>query len=203
MCRVITIAYILESLPTNFPEHEAFAFDNMFQRAGMQSKVFTPHNRRDLANTFSEIEKHLGPLDRKAHVLPFFHLSMHGDERGIQIASGEIVLWHELRDMIRTVAENTGRLNKSGDALAHITMSSCKGGHGIQMMLLDDSKKPAMSLVGPEIEVSPKQTLRAYSAFYYAILMRSASVQVAVEFMNQYAGLGDVYRLHLFDMTLK
>src|SRR4051812_4378573 len=42
-------------------------------------------------------------MQAHAGLLPIVHLSAHGDENGIQLSTGEVITWNELREYLRPI----------------------------------------------------------------------------------------------------
>lgn len=166
---------------------EGRALTQALSLAGLASSYQAVTNRLELVTALDEIQRRLGPFNREEIVVPMFHLSAHGNTDGIELTEGDFVAWDELRLMLWQVGDKTGRLNKDGHALAHITMSSCKGIYGAQMIFHPQS--PAVSLIGAEEDLSWSDALTAWIVFYHLILVKDYHPGSALPIVNQAAGV--------------
>lgn len=99
--------------------------------------------------------------DAVAHFkkLPIIHLSLHGDTNGVQLTSGDVLTWENLRRIIDPI---TGAL---GELL--VCMSSCSGASGCRMAMHTDPNKPFWALVGNAHDVAWADAAVAYITFYH------------------------------------
>lgn len=74
---------------------------------------------------------------------PVLHLSAHGASEGIQLSSGDVIGWTELRELLVPINESLG-----GALL--LCMSACKGYSACQMAMQhqDDAKHPYFAMIG-------------------------------------------------------
>ena len=137
----------------------------------------------------AEIQTHLGPLIVDEKIVPFFHISAHGNERGIGLTNGDFVTWSELRLLLWGIGERTNRI-KYDWALAHITMSSCKGIYGAEMLMQGQS--PAISLIGSNENLQWSDALTAWIVFYHLVLLKDAQPPAVIDIVNAAAGTNSI-----------
>lgn len=112
---------------------------------------------------------------------PIIHISAHGNSAGIQLSSGEVVSWQELRELL--VPINVGL---QGALL--LCMSACKGFSAIQMAMEEgDGPHPYFAMVGHCGTPSWSDTAVSYLCFYH-ILAKGKTVLEAVAAMRAASG---------------
>lgn len=95
--------------------------------------------------------------------IPILHISAHGFAQGIQLSSGETILWPQLRNMLAPV-------NKALDNCLIVCMSTCEGYSGSQMAMLSDPNDfPFFALVGNGSKPTWPETAVAFSTFYHLL----------------------------------
>jgi len=113
--------------------------------------------------------------------LPVIHISAHGANTGIQLSSGDVLSWADLRPMLAPINESLG-----GYLLLY--MSACEGYSACQMaMQVDDGPHPYFSMVGNFGKPTWSDTAVAYSAFYH-LLSKGYNVFEAVGRMKAASG---------------
>jgi hypothetical protein len=112
---------------------------------------------------------------------PVLHISAHGFEEGIGLSNGEVLRWHELKDLLRPI-------NRVLKGYLLVCMSSCKGYSGIRMaMALEDDDLPFCALVGTSGTPTWSETAVAYATLYHHIC-RGTSPREAVDAMRSASG---------------
>lgn len=92
--------------------------------------------------------------------LPMLHLSMHGNNDGVQLTSGEFLTWHELRNaLLPAIRAMQGGLL--------VCMSSCFGLSGCRMAMYSDEEPPFWALVGNSGSATWADAAIAYVSFYH------------------------------------
>lgn len=94
--------------------------------------------------------------------LPILHLSMHGNEKGIQLSNGEVLTWDELRALLVPV-------NQSLENKLLLSMSACNGFSACEMTMDPDVSLPYSALVANTETPTWADTAVAYSAFYHRL----------------------------------
>ncbi len=107
---------------------------------------------------------------------PVLHLSMHGNQEGVGLTSGEFVSWHDLRQVLLplTRALQSGLL---------ICMSTCFGGAGCRMAMYADGEPHFWALVGNSGSPTWVDAAVAYITFYH-LLFKSLPIETCVESMK-------------------
>ena len=95
--------------------------------------------------------------------IPILHLSAHGFSDGIQLSSGEVILWDQLRELLIPV-------NQALSGSLIVCMSTCEGYSGIQMAMKPESNDhPFWAIIGNGDKPTWPETAVAFAAFYHLI----------------------------------
>jgi len=101
----------------------------------------------------------------RAHpnLIPMIHISAHGYQDGIQLSSGEIITWANLRQLLAPI--NTALNNN-----LLLCLSCCEGYSGTRMaMHLEDDGYPFYAVVANSNKPLWSDTAVAYSTFYHLV----------------------------------
>lgn len=114
---------------------------------------------------------------------PILHISAHGASKGLQLSSGDVVTWADLRQLLVPINESLG-----GALL--LCMSACEGYSACQMAMeeQEDAKHPYFAMVGSYAQPTWSDTAVSYLAFYH-LLAKGRTVPEGVEAMNAASGL--------------
>jgi len=114
---------------------------------------------------------------------PVLHLSAHGASEGIQLSSGDVISWPELRELLVPINESLG-----GALL--LCMSACEGYGACQiaMQSQDDAKHPCFAMVGNFGQPTWSDTAVSYFAFYH-LLAKGRAIPEEISAMNAASGL--------------
>ena len=95
--------------------------------------------------------------------IPILHVSAHGFSDGIQLSSGEVILWNELRELLIPV-------NQALSGSLIVCMSTCEGYSGIQMAMKPESNDhPFWAIIGNGDKPTWPETAVAFATFYHLI----------------------------------
>lgn len=112
---------------------------------------------------------------------PIIHISAHGNSTGIQLSSGEVISWRELRELLIPI--NVGL---HGALL--LCMSACKGFSAIQMAMEEGAgPHPYFAMVGHCGTPTWSDTAISYLNFYH-LLAKGKTVPEAVTAMRAASG---------------
>jgi len=113
---------------------------------------------------------------------PILHVSAHGAAQGIQLSSGDIITWDDLRQMFMPINESLG-----GALL--LCMSACKGYNACQMAMQpqENVTQPYFAMVGSYGQPTWSDTAVSYLAFYH-LLAKGRTIPEGVEAMNAASG---------------
>jgi hypothetical protein len=112
---------------------------------------------------------------------PVIHLSAHGSDRGIQLSSGDVVEWSQLRELLLPINESLG-------GALMLCMSACEGYSACQMaMEIDDKPHPYFVMVGNYGKPTWSDTAVAYLAYYH-LLAKGHNIPDAVAAMSAASG---------------
>jgi hypothetical protein len=131
------------------------------------------------------------PLLRES--IPILHLSMHGNDDGVQLTSGESVSWDQLRaDLAPLLTGMKGHLL--------ICMSSCSGAIGCRMAMNGETHPSFGALVGNTKSVGWGDAAVAYISFYHQYF-KNKPIEECVRIMRE--ALGDDNFFYVSSETAK
>lgn len=112
---------------------------------------------------------------------PILHLSAHGGREGIQLSSGEIVTWADLRGLLIPI-------NESLQGALLLCMSACEGYGACQMaMEVGEAPHPYFAMIGNFGTPLWSDTAVSYLSFYH-LLAKGRTIPEAVEAMKIASG---------------
>jgi len=112
---------------------------------------------------------------------PILHLSAHGEEEGIQLSSGEVVTWADLRSLLIPI-------NKSLQGNLLLCISACKGYSACRMaMEVGSAPHPYFAMIGNSGTPSWSDTAVSYLSFYH-LLAKGWWIPNAVDAMKIASG---------------
>lgn len=113
---------------------------------------------------------------RSDDMYPMIHFDCHGSPDGLGVASGELVEWDELREILIEI-NGACRLNLV------IVLAACNGAHLIKVSTRMD-RAPFWAIVGPEIEVKASDVEKDFGAFY-TTFFESLDGDAAIDALNR------------------
>ena len=111
---------------------------------------------------------------------PIIHFSLHGNQHGIQLTSGEFVSWDALREHLEPI--NTAMKNG-----LIVCMSSCFGGCGSRMAMHEQKPVPFFALVGHNESAKWDDLAIGFATFYHHI-GKGSDITSAVSAMKVASG---------------
>jgi hypothetical protein len=111
---------------------------------------------------------------------PVVHLSMHGNQNGVGLTSGESLSWDDLRLLLAP-------LNNAMQGGLLICMSTCFGSSGCRMAMFDGTDMPFWALVGNAGSRSWSDAAVAYVAFYHQFF-KGTQIPNCVDAMKMASG---------------
>ncbi|MDI1437509.1 hypothetical protein [Polyangium sorediatum] len=118
---------------------------------------------------------------------PILHLSMHGNENEVAFTNGDTVDWPAL-------GEGLSLINEALHDKLLVLMSACQG-YNAARMARREGHAPFFALVGPTANISWKDTVAAFGAFYHHVIVRDGSIVSGVQVINS------VLRTNIFQAT--
>jgi hypothetical protein len=95
--------------------------------------------------------------------VPILHISAHGFADGIQLCSGEILTWAELRNLLVPI-------NRALSGSLIVCMSTCEGHSGSRMAMVEgESEHPYYAIVGNISQPTWPETAVAFTTLYHLI----------------------------------
>ena len=113
--------------------------------------------------------------------LPILHISAHGFSNGIQLSSGEILQWADLRNLLVP-------LNEIFNGCLIVCMSTCEGYSGSRMAMVQDGEKhPFYAIIGNSDKPTWPETAIAFATLYH-LIAKGESIPNAVNAMRIASG---------------
>lgn len=134
----------------------------------------------DSATLQQAIDVRLREAARLTQKVPILHFSMHGNEDGVQLTSGEFVTWAQLYDQLLPVMRAT-----KGTLL--VCMSSCVGHAGARMAMNDNAEPVFWALVGNTDSAEWADAAMAFSSFYH-LFFKGFNLDICVNSMKVASG---------------
>jgi hypothetical protein len=123
---------------------------------------------------------------RRHSAPPVIHISAHGNIDGIALSSGELISWHDLREMMSPIND------KMSDGLL-VCFSTCSGYASVRMsMYLEDNIRPFWAIVGSGGNVSWGDALVGFTSFYHH-WFQNKNVADCVSAMRAASGHSDFF----------
>ena len=95
--------------------------------------------------------------------IPILHISAHGFSDGIQLSSGDVILWSQLRELLVPV-------NQALSGSLIVCMSTCEGYSGSRMAMKPESNDhPFWTIIGNDDKPTWPETAVAFATFYHLI----------------------------------
>lgn len=114
-------------------------------------------------------------------MVPILHISAHGFSDGIQLSSGENILWYQLRELLLPVNQAL-----SGGLI--VCMSTCEGFSGSRMAMVPESKDhPFWAIIGNCAKPTWPETAVAFATLYH-LIANGRVITGAVEAMRIASG---------------
>lgn len=95
--------------------------------------------------------------------IPILHISAHGFDDGIQLCSGDIITWIQLREMLVPI-------NKALSGSLMVCMSTCEGYTGSRMAMVEgETDHPYFAIIGNSRQPTWPETAVAFTTLYHLI----------------------------------
>lgn len=130
------------------------------------------------------VGQRLGGDVTKFGLSPFLHFSMHGNEKGLALTSGEFLMWEDVRTLLMPLIQvmNGGLL---------ICISACHGAHAAQMAMHEEDPAPAFwALVSNNGSPTWSDAAVAYVVFYH-LFFKGRTLLESVSAMKVASGDND------------
>lgn len=175
--------YIVESPSPDDFYKQNFEGNALMQGLKLDNIASSYHQTVDLNSFKNAFRRGLVEYYKKSNdiTLPILHISAHGDKDGIQLTSGERLIWDELRELLIPINES---LSKSIGLI--LCLSTCYGLSGMRMAMKDDSKAFG-GIVANNDKPAWNETYLAYSVFYH-LFRRGETVEKCITAMRLASG---------------
>lgn len=174
--------WIIESLPSGELRTGKNLFDNQLDKAkqvqpDLVVELAEPITKAQLFDVLKKIRS-----EAASGIYPMIHFECHGCEYGLATASGDLVEWDEIREILIEINRNT-KLNLM------IVIAACNGAHLIKVSTKLDAA-PFWGIIGPEVEVTAGHIQRNFGRFYESFFS-DLNGDEAINILNKEAGHPD------------
>jgi hypothetical protein len=159
-------------------QYEGPTLRTALQQAQLSVHLHTAVDAQHLGKALARV---IDDYMQNQNAFPILHLSMHGSNSGVTLTSGEKLDWNNLGASLSLVNE---ALN---DKLL-VAMSTCKGFNGASMARRQ-GHLPFFALIGPKDNVSWRDTVAAFVAFYHHLIARDGTIVSGVQLINDLLGV--------------
>lgn len=102
-------------------------------------------------------------MENFPNTIPILHISAHGFSDGIQLSSGEVILWQNLRELLIPI-------NQALSGSLIVCMSTCEGYSGSRMAMVPESNDhPFWAIIGNNAKPTWPETAVAFATLYHLI----------------------------------
>jgi hypothetical protein len=158
---------------------EGIALQNVLKFSGVRVKYHTSVGKQD----FPIQVRRAAEYAHEMGAFPILHISAHGNLRGIQLTTEELVTWRELAEMLGPLRHFSG-----GNYL--LCLSACEGLGSCQVALANPDIPP-FGVVGTSKVVDWSDNVIGYATFYH-LLRKGKTIRQAIEGMKA-ASAHDTY----------
>lgn len=168
--------WVIESLPEGDPKTGTSLVDNQLNGVKQENPELNiafeqPITKADLIEVLRKIRD-----EARTGMYPMLHLECHGCPDGLGVASGELVEWDELREILIDINQAC-RLNLV------IVLAACNGAHLIKVSTKLD-RAPFWAIIGPENKVKAGDIEKDFGAFYQTFF-KNLNGDVAIDALNK------------------
>jgi len=183
--RIKFFAYIIES-PSAVDLYHCRSESEMLQKAINLNKIICIQHLAVNKEAFTAAIN-IGlreAMESNINTVPILHISAHGFSDGIQLSSGEVVSWNELRELLMPI-------NEALSGMLIVCMSTCEGFSGCRMAkVTEDTLHPFFAIIGNYGKPTWPETAVAFATLYHLIANGHYIVN-AVEAMRIASGNND------------
>lgn len=201
--KAATKVYIIES---PHPEDlkigrvEGLALGQILKLAGIDFSYYEAGSTKEVQEKFKQMANEINQTKDDKH-WTIIHFSMHGNEKGIGLTSGEFIDWEKFSQLLVDFISDVGTFpipNTTGNRLCPLQLgfSVCKGISAKEIKQFIGIS-PYWTLVGPNDKVSWSDSLMAFSTLYHNLILKRTSFEDAVKRMNMASGLDNVFEVDL------
>jgi hypothetical protein len=127
---------------------------------------------------------------REGH-LPLLHIETHGNDDGIELASGEFLTWGDLKDPLTAI-------NVASNLNLLVILAACEGANLLHVINPND-RAAVRFIIGPKRKAKAVEMERATVAFYKTLFGRGDGI-AAWKAMNAEIGTGETFSIFAADV---
>ena len=175
--------WVIESLPdgdlkTGTALVENHLRDIQKDNLGLHLALEQPRTKADLIQLLHKIRDET----IEEGLYPLLHFECHGCPDGLGVASGELVTWDELREILIEI-------NQACKLNLVVILAACNGVHLIKVATKMD-RAPFWAVIGPEKEITAGEAKHDFSVFY-SVFFKDLDGDAAIEALNGGVKNGD------------
>jgi hypothetical protein len=184
----IDAVYVIESLKpgdrrTGEELHDSVIGPATFTHQRLESQYFFVLDKAEFFGALSEIGRRA-----RAGRSPILQIEVHGSTEGVELASGETVLWEELQPHLREI-------NLASGFNLLLVLSACFGIF-VTKLLAPVQEAPMWGVIGPRIAVGPDVLLAGYSDYYHELFRSWDGVKAFAALRDRNEVPGDVFEIY-------
>lgn len=199
----ITKIFIIESPSkedVSIGRREGLALSETLTLTRIQNSCITVTDEASLIDNLIKISDEI-KIDQKKWGAITLHFSLHGNENGVSLMSGEFIDWKHFYRILKPFNDKLGYIDYKylpKFVPINLHLSVCEG-FKAKIIKGMGEESPFISLVGPICAVDWADSLIAFTAYYHNIIHKKTGIKKAVEIMNQVNGFKDVFQVDLID----
>jgi len=151
--------------------HDQLAHIN-FKNPAIEVVYESPENKENFLQILNNIHDDASQNDN----YPMIHIDCHGNKDGLEVTSGEIITWEDLRPILI-------KINIACKLNLVILLASCNGAHLIKVVTKLD-RAPFWAVIGSNIEVTVGSVEQNYGEFY-RVFADNLDGNAAMKALNQ------------------
>lgn len=200
----VTEVHIFESPSQedrNQGRNEGASLGEMLSLSDINYALYDITDEKSLIGAFdmfiSRIKK-----NQKSIGAAMLHISMHGNEDGLGLTSGDFVSWESLAGHLKKFRDNLGFINMPGFQIKispiALHFSSCEGFNGCKVNDYSDEDETLFAhVIGPTESVAWSDSLVAFTTFYHNTLSHNVSAKESLAKMNIAGNLNNIFQIKM------
>lgn len=199
----ITKIFIIESPSADDIKEdrkEGLALSEILRLSNIPNTYINVDNIENFKETLKAISSEVKKEIKKYGAITL-HFSMHGNQNGIGLTSGEFLDWNSLYLIIKDFNDVLGYITlPNGKMLAPVNLhfSVCQGFCAIAIKNIG-VEAPYQSLIAPTVAVNWADSIMAFATYYHNTLHKTNGSKIAVEKMNSINDFDNVFKIDLME----
>lgn len=187
--------YVIESLGFERKTGEELYNDLLkiktYQLENFTAELFQPVTKAEFVECLESIKDDIVSNG----IFPIIHLELHGNKSGMELESGEFILWSELYDLLVD-------LNTTSNFNLFLSMGVCMGGYLMQEIKIN-RPAPFWGFIGSFETLYNTDIIARYTQFYTEFLTSFDLNKAFDQLKNANTGIPADYRIISSEMTFQ